>query len=335
MIYSFQLLPHANIRYRQVQDELNRKELACMLEAVGVSSRPYPEHFGNCTFLSMESEELSDSVLQFLAGHSCLLLMFTRNGHAFSPLPFQAASFMGPDLPEILKYKGKTNPAFTRMMINCALSAARLLPSERVRVLDPVCGRGTTLYVSLCMGMHCAGIESRSGETAEADRYLQRYCTTLRLKFRRRAFSETVGGRGCPGVEYELAPDTERFRQGDVRVLQLFTADSLLSPALLKKRPPDLIIADLPYGVQHAPTHQGSLSDFQEMLSSVLPAWAQTLKAGGTMALSFNLFTLPRHRVISALKDAGMTPLETPLYASFAHEVEQAVRRDFVVALKT
>ena len=50
------------------------------------------------------------------------------------------------------KYKGKTNEAFTMHLINQALCAAKLPEGRPVTLLDPMCGRGTTLFQAVNRG---------------------------------------------------------------------------------------------------------------------------------------------------------------------------------------
>ena len=66
------------------------------------------------------------------------------------------------DLITIPKYAGKTNEQFTKLLLNvtllCSASADRML-DRRLRVLDPLCGRGTTLNQALTYGYDVAGID--------------------------------------------------------------------------------------------------------------------------------------------------------------------------------
>ena len=90
----------------------------------------------------------------------------------------------------------------------------------------------------------------------------------------------------------------------------------------------DLLCADLPYGVQH-----GSNMPLETLLRLALPAWAETLKRGAAIALSFNAQTLPARKVRALLAGAGLRVLEGGPYDHFEHWVEQAVTRDIAVAV--
>ena len=78
----------------------------------------------------------------------------------------------------------------------------------------------------------------------------------------------------------------------------------------------------------------GQPEPFRKMLDRVLPAWKDALLPGGVLALSFNTLTLPTRDVLSALEHAGWKPVAGENTAHLRHEVEQAVVRDVVFALK-
>ena len=76
-----------------------------------------------------------------------------------------------------------------------------------------------------------------------------------------------------------------------MRTLMLAEGDSGLVGDLLKKRPADLLVCDLPYGVQHAPQNGKKAESFPKLLERILPAWRWALKPGGAAAISFNTLT--------------------------------------------
>lgn len=75
---------------------------------------------------------------------------------------------------QILKYTGKTNEQFTRLMVNLALSACRT-GSNKITLLDPMCGKGTTLYEGFIRGFDVKGIEINGKWTQEIQTYVVRY----------------------------------------------------------------------------------------------------------------------------------------------------------------
>ena len=100
----------------------------------------------------------------------------------------------------------------------------------------------------------------------------------------------------------------------------------------MRRHPAHVLVADLPYGVQHAPQDGRRTETLPQLLGRALPAWKQALLPGGAMALSFNTLTLPRKRLLAAVEEAGFTPVFDENDHRFEHFVEQAVTRDVVLA---
>ena len=111
---------------------------------------------------------LSPEELSWLRGHSCIVFMAEKREDALIPLPVSPASSLPEELPEVLKYKGKTSPAFSRMMLNTALSLSRYAHSAQpLTVLDPLCGRGTGLFCALLAGENAVGLDQDSRDLKE------------------------------------------------------------------------------------------------------------------------------------------------------------------------
>ena len=117
------------------------------------------------------------------------------------------------------------------------------------------------------------------------------------------------------------------------RQITFLQTDTRNCGSLLKKHPADALVADLPYGVQHAPQANGKTSSFEDLLVQALPAWRQALAPGRAAALAFNTYTLKRDHLASLAEGAGFQIPDSPLYSDFSHWVEQAVNRDVLVVL--
>ncbi len=334
MVYSFQLWRHPNIHYREAVLRLSRCELFCMLRSLSVETEIRTEELGSSLFLTFESRELSPEELSFLAGHSSVTLMAEKAGALLRPLSVHSADAFPEDLPEILKYKGKTNPSFTRMMLNSALSLSPFAHRDVAPlVLDPLCGRGTTLFCALCMGADAVGIDLDRRDLKEASDYFARYLKTAGVKHSLRSFSATVHGSGVPGKAFTFALSKEAWRDGKTGTMTVYEADAGLANALIGKTPANLLAADLPYGVQHAPQGGSRPESFTAFLRRVLPAWKAALRPGAVAALSFNCLTLKSDAVRASLSDAGFLPFDGYPFSDLAHAVEQAVVRDLVFAV--
>ena len=150
------------------------------------------------------------------------------------------------------------------------------------------------------------------------------------LKHSRRNGSETAGKVSVPVTEFLFADTREHFLKNDTRFLRLATGDTALASYLCRRSPAHLLIADLPYGVQHAPQFGAKPESFSSMFSRALPCWKKALLPGGVAAVSYNTLTFPTKQVSEIARSAGWIPFESDCCTHLCHEVEQAVVRDVV-----
>lgn len=335
MKYCFQLLPHANIRYQESLNLLGAAELSCILHALHIETEVRLETIGGAPFLCFDAPEMSDKQFAQCAKHSAVTFLCQEENGLLRPLDRPAGDYLPRDLAEVLKYKGKTSAVFTHMMVNLALTASKSFGAEKpVTVLDPLCGRGTTLFVALQQGMNSVGVDMDRKDLKEAADYFSRYLQYHRLKHKLEQGARTVKGQNVPDAVYTMANSKQSYQAGDTRTLRLLLGDTGFTGALLKKTPADILVADLPYGVQHAPQEGRRAENFPGMLRRVLPAWKEALKPGAGAAISFNSLTLPRKTLVELLEAAGFQVMLDAPYDNFEHFVEQAVTRDVVVARK-
>ena len=300
--------------------------------SAGVDAPVERIEIGGFPFLSVKSgEELTEAQLWRIAHHSALMLLCEYRDGLLRPLFSGYMRYLTRDFSELLKYKGKTSAVFTRMMMNCAWAVSdtgSVLPT----VLDPLCGRGTTCFVALEDGWNSVGVDLDRRDLREAADHLERSLQQHRLKHEIRQSAATVRGQNVPTLVCTLANDRERYRDGDVRTVTLYQGDTALTGELLRRRPADLLVADLPYGIQHAPQAGERPESFTALLRRALPAWRAALRKGGAMALSYNTLTLPRGKVHALAEEAGFRPVYGPEDDRFVHTVEQAVVRDVLLA---
>ncbi len=333
MVFLFQLSPHANIRYREAQVKLGQAELTCLLMGLGIHTEVTPYTMGGVSFLRFEADTLTEQQLSALSMHSAALMICEQQGELLRPIEKISHNYLSEDLAEVLKYKGKTSAVFTHMMINCALTASDFFGKDEVlTVLDPMCGRGTTCFVALQHGLNAVGVDIDNRDLKECADYFERYMQYHRMKHKLDQSSRTVRKHAVPAAVYTIADTKEHFKEGDTRTLSLFLGDTGLTGELCKRAPAHLLVADLPYGVQHAPQDGRRRESFIQLMKRALPQWHDAVRKGGAVALSFNTLTLKKADLVTMLADAGFTPLTDAPYDDFQHFVEQAVTRDFVVA---
>ena len=178
MKYTMLLWPHANVRYRNETQKLAGAELAVMLRcaAPGVEVES-AECMGMPVLELSSAEPLSDEVISVLRGHSLMYGLFERREDgALLPVAGRQTPYLGEDLPGILKYKGKTNELFTQLLLNVALySGTHWRQRAQIRMLDPMCGRGTSLYVGANRCWQCTGSDVDKNDLKEAELFFKRY----------------------------------------------------------------------------------------------------------------------------------------------------------------
>ena len=336
MVYSFELLKHANTRYRESLAVLARCELFSMLSSLGITCEIIPEHMGNAQFLSFECRELTGPELSFLSGHSSLVFMAEKTAGMLKPLPVVSGAYLPDDLPELLKYKGKTSASFSRMMINTAISLSAFSGrNEPVTFFDPLCGKGTGCFCAVTAGMNAVGLDMDRKDIREANDFFSRYLQFHKLKHEKINRSETIAGKPVPVTVFRFAADKDRFSAGDTRSLSFACTDTAESPALFRREKAHIAAADLPYGIQHAPQAGTKPEPLRHFLSRILPSWKRALYPGGVLAVSFNTLTLPADQVRDELIRSGFTLPKNDLFNHLRHEVEHAVVRDVVFAFST
>ncbi len=334
MVYSFEVIKHPNMHYREAVVRLGTAELQIMLDALSRDASVSHEILGGSSFLTFETDPLSERDLAFLCRHSSICFFSEKKNNGLYPLSAPSVDYLSEELPEVLKYKGKTSSAFTRFMINtaAALSPFAISP-EPLMVLDPLCGKCTTLFSAAQLGMNTVGMDTDRKAVREAADYFSRFLRLHGLKHILQNRSETAGKASVPVISFQFADTKEHFLAGETRSLLLGVGDTALSPALVRKQRAHIVIADLPYGIQHAPQGDRRPESFHSLLSRALPSWKKSMFPGGVLALSFNTLTLPAKSVLSLVSQAGFIPCQREPLSTLKHEVEQAVVRDVVFAV--
>ncbi len=333
MQYALMPWPYLNSRYDASIRPMLMKELSRLMECAGMGSDVGEASFGGLNFLCFESEPLSPRALQILSSHSHLRLLFeVRPDGSMFPLVSARTPVVGGDLSSIIKYKGKTSELFTRSLISLAVLESEFSGEifTRLALLDPMCGRGTTLFEALNRGWNAVGSDLDQTDVDQGYAFLKRYLEFGRFKHETKDFSMTVGKTQVKRRQITLARRGEKTAEGALAAS--FIAADLVSAADAHKGGSfHLIVCDLPYGVQHAP---GGDRTLDALLMRALPSLHRVLKAGGAIALSFNAYTMKRERMTALLSDAGFSPRDDESWRGLDHWVEQAVRRDFVIAVR-
>jgi tRNA G10 N-methylase Trm11 len=245
------------------------------------------------------------------------------------------------DLITIQKYAGKTNEQFTKLLLNATLLASASAPDmldRRIRVLDPLCGRGTTLNQALMYGYDAAGLDIDSKDFEAYQAFIVTWLKRKRLKHRVvesgpiRRERKVVGRR----LRVELSSSKDEYKAGNAQSLDVVNADTTRAGEFFRPATFDVVVADAPYGVQHASRSaaQGLTRHPLALLTAAAPAWASLLRPGGALGISWNTYVASREEAAKILTDAGLTVRDSGPYLQLRHRVDQAIIRDILVATK-
>lgn len=266
--------------------------------------------FGRANVLEFES---SADVLSILGNLSSSLLVTVEG----TPQPLDENLVYGTDLATTQRYKGKTNERLTRAMINIAAAVA----GGCNHILDPMCGRGTTLNWALAYGYHATGIEPDRSALDHYDTFITNWAKRSRLPHRRTAYRK--GNAEQRHLTMEIAVDRKSQKAGNTQVVHTFSADGGDGNLPIKRGSVDAVVADLPYGVQH---HDPEAVELVERLA---PGWKRWLRPGASVVLAWNAKRASRERLAQGLVDSGFDIVPEPI--SMAHEVDTTIHRDVLV----
>jgi hypothetical protein len=342
--YGLLLRPAANRVYAAGAMPLAIAELRAFLdrdpEAAGaqVGSR----EIAGTPYLTISGPRLGAASVASLSNLSAAYALFelTDDG-LLRPIPLTPLDRYDEDLLTILKYSGKTNEQFTKLLLNVTALASTLTRDgldRPLRVLDPMCGRGTTLNQVLMYGWHASGVELDRKEVEAYATFLRTWLERKRLKHRLKVVQvrrdrKVIGRR----LDAETAASRELWDAGATQQLSVLTADTTTVAEQFRRESFDLLVVDLPYGVQHGSrsNERGLARNPLELLDAALPGWCEVLRPGGAMGMSWNTHVAKRADVVASLRRQGLDVMDAPPYEGFAHRVDQAILRDLVVARRT
>lgn len=341
--YAFLILPSFNRVYADASVALALAELEVFNSSAlgGRITAAGSSDIAGVPYVTFECADFGARDAAVLANLSSLYALFRVEGDLLRPVRLHRLDRFDGDLITILKYPGKTNEQFTKLMLNVTLMSSHFAPdmlTRRFSVLDPLCGRGTTLNQALMYGFDAYGtdIDKRDIETYAV--FIQRWLKDKRLKHQAdfgpvRRNRQVVARR----LRVSFAAAKEEYKAGNVQHLDVVHTDAARVLEFFRPGSVDLVVADAPYGIQHGsqPRGKGGLARSPlDLLSESAPAWAKALRPGGGMGISWNAFVARRDDAAQSLAAAGLQVMDGGPYLSFRHRVDQAVLRDILVARK-
>lgn len=287
---------------------------------------------------------LEDRELKILGRLSFAYAVFEvageENNISLRPVFSQSEKYLPDSMSSILKYTGKTNELFTRMMINVALMSAKQdINDANINLLDPIAGKGTTLYEALINGYNAYGVEIGDKPVAEAFAYVKKFLITEKVKHDSKSERVSGAGKSFRAKRYTitLAKTKEEYKQSP-KVWEMISGDSSHSDTYFRKNFFDIIVGDLPYGVQHSNVTNENQSSFtrnpSELIRVCAKSWHTVLKEGGVIVLAWNSLLLSKQDFAKLLEKVGFKVLTGGVYDEFEHRVDNSILRDIIVAIK-
>lgn len=331
---SYLILPHPGVNavFFDASQTLSLAELSICLRRLDTPcAAPRAYTLAGVRFYAFDAPSpLPPEDIRRLSRLSSLYALFATEGDLLRPIACVSDRPFGDDLSAILKYTGKTNVLFTRLMLHVAELSLRYTPKGRLSLLDPVAGKGTTLYEALMRGWDAAGIEIVSKAAHEAAVYFQKYLETEKWKHR----AQKAKIYGMPSWRYTFARDKESLKSASGEWVMV-AGDAKHADHFFGKAAFDIIAGDLPYGVSHGNIVGSRLIRTPKgLLENCLPAWHAALRPGGVLALSFNNLLFATAEMDALLFQNGFEVIKEPPYDAFAHRVDASIRRDIVIGVK-
>jgi RMKL-like, methyltransferase domain len=339
--YGFLTLPSSNRVYAQaastlVQGELevfNRAVLGYRIERVSQTS------IGGLPYVTFAADGLAQPDIRLLSNLSALYALFEISDGRLRPLTLQPLDKFPGDLLTIQKYPGKTNEQFTKLLLNVTAlftDSPDDLISRRLRVLDPLCGRGTTLNQAMMYGFDAAGVEISSKDFEAYSAFIRTWLKNNRVKHQaelaRVRREHVILGRR---LHVSLGVTKEHYKErNDLIDITAVNADTLRSADFFRAGSFDLIVTDAPYGVQHGSRARDRRLTRSPagLLADAMPVWAGLLRRGGAIGIAWNSHVASREELAQIMKENAFEIMDPEGALNFRHRVDQAIVRDLIVA---
>jgi Putative RNA methylase family UPF0020 len=341
--YALLILPSANRVYSGASAALTRAELEVFGQQAlaGTIGDIGETVIGGVPYVTFEAAALGPHDIGLLANLSAGYALFELAGGLLRPVTLRRLDRYDDDLLTIQKYQGKTNEQFTKLLLNVTVLssafAAGMLDGG-LTVLDPLCGRGTTLNQALMYGFDAAGIDLDRRDFDAYAAFIQTWLKRKRIKHHRdydgpvRRDGKVVARR----LQLSLAASKDAQKSGRIQRLDVVNADTTRAAEFFRASTIDVLVTDAPYGIQHGSRSAatGLARGPLTLLAEAVPVWSTLLRAGGAMGIAWNTLVARREEAVRILADAGLEPLDDAAYLGFRHRVDQAIVRDVVIARK-
>ena len=241
---------------------------------------------------------------------------FELRGDAWYPLELAPQWSLPDDFLYGTKYRGKTNETLTQLMVGLGVRHAECDSKGPLTLLDPMCGRGTTLWCAMRFGLNTRGVERDASVLAEIQQSLKKWTKIHRIKHRLQK-GRVSGAKAGHNGQFSL------FESQGVRA-QVVIGDTVDCKTLLGEQRFSILATDLPYGVQHHSS--GNSRNPFSLLEAAAPAWSRSLRPGGVLIIAYNQTQTRRARVMQLFERHSLQTID----ADLRHRMSESIVRDII-----
>ncbi|MDH5601092.1 MAG: hypothetical protein OEY78_07280 [Gammaproteobacteria bacterium] len=305
---ALQISPEAKAAYFSDFIKVAKKELLAVVGDITVNHI----NKGSLNFFELE---IKHEDFERLLKLSFVQGIYAIDSELLQPLDITADFPLHDDFIFGSKFKGKTNERLTQMLINVGLATINAKPEQGISLLDPMCGRATTLLWAMQYGIKARGIEQDPKALEDIHRNLKKWTKLHRQKHK--ISDGFIGGSKKNGkfIDFTSADTGMRVVNGDARNTN----------HIFKKEKFDLLISDLPYGVQHFTTDK--TRNPLSVIKQCIDAWKSCLKKRGAIVLAFNSNNPKRNALIEVFESNGFQTMSF----SAPHRMSESIIRDVII----
>jgi hypothetical protein len=304
-------------------------ELDVVLSGVHSAPGSEIEHVedGRTSYLTFSFDGDRDQLIESLSMLSATAAVFVEHTPtSLEPLALVNSLRFGTEVVTTQRYKGKTSERLTRLMLNLARAGDASKAVKARSLIDPMCGRGTTLNWALLYGIPAVGLDIDDNALDDYATFLQQWAQGNRYPHRIERYRKPSDPRHFDFTVARTRDELEAKAKPDIRT---FNVPADIEDIGLSKA--SMIVSDLPYGVQHRARTGGqkAISSVADLVESVSQRWPEWIRTGGSAALSWNVKTLSKPDLIAILETAGFAESAN---RGFEHQVDRTILRDVVAA---
>jgi hypothetical protein len=286
---------------------------------------------GRTSFLQFDHDGDQDRLVEQLGLLSATAAAFAEHSaSSLEPLPLREQLAFGTEVVTAQRYKGKTSERLTRVMLNVASAADASKAADDRSVLDPMCGRGTTLNWALLYGARATGLDVDRRALDDYATFLEQWAKSNRYPHKMQRYKKQ--NSECRHFDFTVAVDRAALADKTVPDIRTFNAPADSDAVAVGRHA--MIVSDLPYGIQHQARSDGSRTptSIGDLVESVGARWPSQIRTGGAVALSWNTRTLSAGDMAALLDRAGFEAVAT---SGFEHQVDRTITRDVFLATRS